>query len=967
MRQSDRTRVAAPAQPTVQARRPVAPARPVRRKGNCLLQSIIIITILGAVGVALAVAAASIGYVVIASQLPPPGELRSRASSFETAQILDRNGQLLYSLADPNTGNRTYVSLAAIDQDLIDATIATEDSRFYTNPGFDPVAIVRAVALAAIEDTPLTGASTITQQLARALLLEEEERTQRTFSRKVKEIVLAAEINRTYSKDEILELYLNEINYGNRAYGIEAAAQTYFNKPASELSVAEASLLAGLPQAPALWDPFTQPESALGRQREVLGLMTASGYITLAEAQAAIEESAPVVRAMEPPDVVIRFPHFVFTVLQQLEEQIGAQAIYRGGLRVFTTLDPAVQSLAEEAVAQNREGLAAGGANNAALVALDPRTGEVLALVGSVDFNDEGISGQVNMALSPRQTGSAIKPLVYLTAFEQGWTPATLLWDVPTSFPDGANPPYTPKNYDDEFHGPQRIRPALGNSYNIPAVKALEFIGVCNFIVRAQALGLASLQDSGCQESGQPREHGLSLTLGGGEVSPLEMAGAFGVLANQGRLVPPFTIARIETRAGDLVTEHQAPEPQAGQVARAEHAYLLSDILSDDAARQAEFGANSPLNIPGHDVAAKTGTSGTTGSDVRDTWTVGYTPEIVAAVWAGNTDNQPLAPGQSGLRTAVPIWNAFMTGYLSGRQPQSFPRPPGVVEVEICADSGARPGPGCRNRAVEMFASDQLPPGPEQDVFRPVSIDLWTNQVANQFCPESVYEANFFNLVVNARPEVVAREQGNARNWLEQSAGGQAWAAARSIAIPLALPPASECNESTPRPRVTITQPAEGQQVGGIVDIVGTAMGPNVAGYQMEYGLTHDPQGWGLIQALQPLMVDNGILARWDSQGVSGGPVTIRAILFGPNNPYTPDQDPVALEARVRLSLTEPTGTPTATATSTGTATATPSPSVTPSPSPSGTPTLFATPAATPQVTPTGPVPIETLTPKPTP
>jgi membrane carboxypeptidase/penicillin-binding protein len=264
------------------------------------------------------------------------------------------------------------------------------------------------------------------------------------------------------------------------------------------------------------------------------------------------------------------------------------------------------------------------------------------------------------MALAPRQPGSSIKPLVYLSAMEQGWTPSTLIWDVQTQFPDGTNPPYVPKNFDDEFHGPLRLRPSLGNSYNVPAVKALEFVGVCNFIANVQKVGLASLQDSGCAESGQPREHGLALALGGGEISPLEMAGAFATFANQGQCMRPFTISRIENRSGDIMFELQPPEVDTSQVVDPEHAYLISHILADNNARQPEFGLNNSLVINGHRVAAKTGTSGSTVSDVRDGWTIGYTPEVVAAVWVGNTNNQPVGQGQSGTRMAAPIWNAFM-------------------------------------------------------------------------------------------------------------------------------------------------------------------------------------------------------------------------------------------------------------------------------------------------------------------
>ena len=956
-------RVAAPVKPTpasVPIRQPrresirvVIPERKSQQQTRsrrqwtgCMGQMALVILILFAVGILLAAAGASIGYVLIAGQLPPPSELRERASTFETAQILDREGNILYSLADPNTGNRTRVSLDEIAQDLQDATIATEDARFYNNPGFDPIAITRAIFQAAREGEAVSGASTITQQLARALLLDEDERFERTFSRKVKEIILAAELFRTYEKEEILELYLNEINYGNRAYGIEAAAQTYFNKPAADLTLAEATLLAGLPQAPALWDPFTAPESALARQQEVLGLMVSEGIITPAVAQATIEESAPVVRSMQPPDVSIEHPHFTVTVLQQLEEQFGAQAIYQGGLRIYTTLDPVVQGLAEDTITNGRAEIVGAGANNAAMVVLHPETGEVLALVGSVDFNDENINGQVNMALSPRQPGSSIKPLVYLAAMEQGWTPSTLIWDVPTEFPDGVNPPYQPKNYDDQFHGPLLLRPALGNSYNIPAVKALEFVGVCNFIDRVQQLGLKSLQDAGCAETNSPREHGLSLALGGGEISPLEMAGAFGVLANGGHYNQPFTISRIENSTQEIIFEHQPAGPAASQVVRPEHAYLLSNILSDNNARQPEFSPNNFLVVPGHEVAAKTGTSGTNRFDVRDGWTIGFTPEIVTAVWVGNTNNEVVNEGQSGYQMASPLWNRFMGGYLAGKQAANFNRPPGIAEAEICADSGARPGIGCGQRIVELFAGNQLPPGSDQDFIKPLFVDLWSNLEANQSCSESVYEANFFNLVTSGRQETKDREQRGARAWLEQSPAGQGWAALRDISIPLRLPPPAACDGNTPRPLAAITSPGVMESVTGEIEIRGSVKGPNYSGYLVDFGLSHDPQGWAPVQDLRTHVVEDGLLARWDTTELQGGPATIRLTLFGPDNPYTSEFDPVSIEFRVLIMIIEPTPTPTPTPTYTPTPTDTPTPTTTPSPSPTGTST--PTPTETP-------------------
>ena len=943
--------------PAPARRRPPQP-KPKRNWGQTFKRLFLWGFVFGVIGFALFSMGLIIAYASVANDLPELGDLKAQASDFETARIYDRNGQILYSLADPNAGNRTYVPLSAISQDLIDATIATEDSRFYTNPGFDPIGILRAVYQAAREGEFVSGASTITQQLVRAIVLDDEERTQRTFNRKVREIILSAEIYRRYEKDEILELYLNEIYYGNLAYGIEAAAQTYYGKSAKDLTLAEASLLAGLPQAPAAWDPITAPELALGRQSEVLFLMRQEGYITAEEAQIALNESANYVRfQMQPPQVTIRYPHFTFYVLTESERLLGAQSIYRGGWNIYTTVDPTAQQLAEETLANRQEAINSIGANNAAMVAIKPDTGEILALVGSVDFNDDAISGQVNMALQPRQTGSTIKPLVYAAAFEQGMTPSTLFWDIPTSFPDGANGSYDPKNYDDRFHGPIRLRYALGNSYNIPAVKALEYVGVCAFIERARVYGLETLSDPGCEESGQPRNVGLATALGGVEVSALDMATSFATLANLGSQPDPYAIERIENRSGEVLFQRTAPDAAAAQVMRPEHAYLLTNILSDNAARQPSFGLNNWLVLPGHIAAAKTGTSGSSAFDVRDSWTIGYTPYVVTAVWVGNTIPEPLAQGVSGGNSAAPIWNEFMTAYHANKEPLNFVRPPGVIEMGICADSGTQPGPGCTNRVTELFAGDQPPLPAEQDFLQTIPVDLWTNLIANENCGESIFQASFFSPIAIARPDVLGREQSNAVNWIQTTADGQAWAGARNIALPLRLPPTESCTDDTPRPRAVIISPSANGEVTGIFEIRGTAMAPNYAGHRLEYGLSHDPGGWGELLGLQTGQVEDNLLASWDASNISGGPITIRLLVYGPDNPYTPEEDRVTLESRVLLTLLQPTETPTPTATPTETPTI--------SPTPTETPTITPTPefTATPTVTDTPPAPATVIFP----
>lgn len=952
--------------------RPKPQSRRSRNWRSCFFRLFAISFVLGIIGIAALIVGAAVAYTNIAQDLPAPTELIARASTFETARIYDREGNQLYALADPNAGNRTRVSLDRISPQLVNATIATEDARFYQNPGFDLPGILRAVWQAAREQEIVSGASTITQQLVRAVLLDEDERTERSFRRKLREIILAAELSRTYEKEVILELYLNEIYYGNLAYGIEAAAQTYFNKAAADLNLTEASLLAGLPQAPALWDPYTAPDKAIGRQWQVLNLMLSEQYITQAEAQSALNETNLFIYNLTPPVSTVQYPHFTFTVLQQAENQLGAQSIYRGGLRIHTTLDPQAQQLAEATIASYKQGINANGANNAALIALQPGTGEILALVGSLDFHDENIDGQVNMALAPRQPGSTIKPFVYLSAMEQGWTPSTLIWDVPTQFPNGTNPPYVPKNYDDRFHGPLRLRAALGNSYNIPAVKALEYVGVCEFIDNAQKFGLSSLQDEGCQTVSQPRNYGLALSLGGGEISPLEMAGAFNMLASQGKYLKPYAITRIENRTGEILFEQLIDDGEAAQVVRPEHAYLLSDIISDNDARQPSFGLDNALVIAGHRVAAKTGTSGSSASDVRDAWTIGFTPHVVTAVWVGNTSNDPIGQGASGYRVASPIWNSFMTQYLTGKGQLDFARPQGVVDVEICADSGTRPGPDCDNRRMEKFAGDQLPIESSKDMVQKIPVDLWTNLRATEACVGAVFEAGFFNLLVTGRDDVLDREREVARRWLEESAAGGSWAERRGIALPLRLPPEQSCDENTSRPQVIINRPADGAELIGQVEIAGTASGPGFAGYRIEYGVSHDPGGWGLVQELRPDPVENGLLGSWDTADTdASGPVTLRLIIYGPDNPYTEEADPIEMSYRVMLSLLEPTPTPTSTPTQTPTpsqtptATATSLSTATPTETPAGSPTVMTPAPGQDTATPTVPA-VNTVEPDPT-
>ncbi|MBS3751337.1 MAG: transglycosylase domain-containing protein, partial [Anaerolineales bacterium] len=576
----------------------------------------------------------------VASSLPDVDNLREQAAQFETTRILDREGGELYEILDPNAGRRTYVPLEEISPYLVAATIATEDSHFYSHPGYDIFAIARAFWSNLVSDEIVSGASTITQQLTRILLFSPEERTRQTYTRKLREAILAAEITRRYSKDEILELYLNEIYYGNLSYGVEAAAETYFRTSAKKLDLAQASFLAGIPQLPSIYDIYTNRELTLNRHEQVLVSMYQAsqeqGCIYVSNNQQGIcisagdaASAAEKIQEYEfkAPQGEMRYPHWVNYVRSLLEDRYEAQTIYRSGFTVHTTLDPTLQDTAQEVVREKIDSLDdRHRVSNGALVAMEPSSGEILAMVGSANFNNEEIEGEINMALRPRQPGSAIKPLTYLASFEEGWTPATLIWDVPSEFPPSGDPndprpPYKPVNYDERFHGPVTVRDALANSYNVPAVKTLDFVGIYDDPSTPEEEGLVPFARRMGISTFNRDDYGLSLTLGGGEVTLRELTAAYATMANGGRQIPPVVITKIEDYQGNLVYEHQTPSGE--QIIRPEHAFLISSILSDNEARTPAFGPNSVLNLP-FQAAAKTGTT----NDFRDNWTMGYTPDL---------------------------------------------------------------------------------------------------------------------------------------------------------------------------------------------------------------------------------------------------------------------------------------------------------------------------------------------------
>lgn len=593
-----------------------------------------------------------------------------------TTKIYDRNGFLLYEVYLEQ--NRTPVSLEQIPDHLIKATLAIEDSEFYSHPGFSIRGIMRSLKKLVFEKK-IEGGSTITQQLIRSALLSPEQ----TITRKTKEIILAFWAERIYSKDKILEMYFNQVPYGGSAWGVEAAAQVYFGKSVSQVSLAEAALLAGLPAAPTRFSPLgARPELAFARQHEVLRRMVEEKYLSSKEA----EETKNEVLTFNPQRIPIHAPHFVMYVKDQLVKKFGQRLVERGGLRVITTLDLPLQEEIEAITENEILKLSSLRVGNGAVLVTNPKTGEILSMVGSKDYFNLEDEGNVNVALSLQQPGSSIKVVTYAAALQNGFTAATVLNDSPITYKIAGQPPYSPVNYDGAFHGKVPLRYALGNSYNVPAVKTLAKIGVDQMIEQGRRMGISSWQDED--------RFGLSLTLGGGEVTLLDMARVYGTLANLGikhELTPILEVTDYEGR----VLERFSPK-NGVEALPAEIAFILTDVLSDNSARAAAFGPNSLLNVPGKKVAVKTGTS----NDLRDNWAIGYTPSYVVVVWVGNNDNSPMSRVTSGVTGATPIWHETTKVLLEGKENEWFSPPLELVKIscrgrEEYFVKGTEPAGGC--------------------------------------------------------------------------------------------------------------------------------------------------------------------------------------------------------------------------------------------------------------------------------
>jgi len=647
-------------------------------------------------------------YDQIFAGLPSPEDLVKRDQQLTTI-ITDRNGENLFKIyADQN---RTPIKLKDLSEHTKDAFIAIEDKDFYSHQGFSLRGIARALTRnlnlltdCRLEDyvCQLEGGSTITQQLVKNALLNHE----RTWQRKVKELILAIQTEITFDKNTILEMYLNEVGFGGPAYGIQEASKQYFDIDAADLDLAQSAFLAGLPQAPSKYSPYISPQTASARQHLVLLKMHELGLISSEEMDKALEKEIKI----NPPQIEIKAPHFVMFIRGLLVKQYGEALVTHGGLKVKTSLDLQVQELAQTAVNQELEKLKNLNVSNGAALITNPKTGEILAMIGSKDYFDTQNDGQVNITTSLRQPGSSIKPINYTLALENGLTPATLIKDEPVSYQIG-DEIWTPQNYDGRFHGFLTLRQALANSYNIPAVKLLNQNGVTNMAELAKKLGITSWSD--------PSRYGLSMTLGSLEVKMTDMARVYSTFANYGLNTPLNPILEITDANGNnlpfltcfkkspLNASIQGFDCSPKQVISAETAYLITDILSDNQARASAFGINSILNIKNHKVAVKTGTS----NNLRDNWTIGYTPDFLVVTWVGNNDNTPMSRVASGITGASPIWHNITVTLLERNKDNntSFIAPDNLVKIPICTLTGSLACKACPYIREEYFVKDKQP------------------------------------------------------------------------------------------------------------------------------------------------------------------------------------------------------------------------------------------------------------------
>ena len=841
-------------------------------------------------------------YRSFANDLVEPEAILETQRALGTSKVFDRGGPegtLLFEFADPLSGLRNPVRIGNVSEHLINATVATEDASFWENRGIN----TRGLARAAVENLGLgdadflggSGGSSITQQLVKNVLIPPEERSGRTIDRaeaKLKEAILAVELTEKYSKSQILEWYLNSIFYGNFSYGVGAASQRYFGKPAAELTLSEASLLVGIPQAPAIYDPFTNLPATKDRQALVLDLMVRNDYVSAGEAEAA--KRAPL--NFRSRQFEIKAPHFVLYAREQVEAlcnrgriplppeiQDCSELLPEGGLRITTTLDMTLQERAERIL---RADLASveeeTGAHNAALVALDPGSGEILAMVGSRDFFREDIDGQVNLATAPNSPGSSIKPITYVAAFVQDpkvWNPATIIWDVPLEFEELDGTIFSPQNFDGVERGPVTIRSALANSINIAAFRTADALGTATVLDMAHKMGITTMRD--------PRNYGPSITLGGGDVALLDMVFAYSAFANTGlvhgqrsvldlppgyRELDPISILEIRDSRGRLLFKQGQAEER--RVLPAAQAYQITHILSDNQARSILYGLNSNLVLD-RPVAAKTGTAGDPGrNDVRrDFWTVGYTPDLVTGVWVGNADNSPMTGGSSS-RTAGLIWHDFMLAAHGGVPPTAFAVPQGLTRAEVFVPRLRLLGPDeerrdvdpqnpCANVTSDVFVADVGVPAKGNGICFRTHVDARMLLRAGANTPEQFVAHDYFLIPPVAVGAEAPEEQ--IITWLRRNKVRY-------------LRDEESSEEAVP---ARIDLPADGAELGrGFVLVRGRADSDELLTWSLAFAPGEKPVEEDFQEfATSETPITSGQLGRWATGDLAPGPYVVRLVV----------------------------------------------------------------------------------------
>ena len=721
--------------------------------------------------------------------LPTPSKIANQKLS-QSTKIYDRTGQiLLYETGDQK---RTIITSDQMPQTLKDATVSIEDANFYKHHGVDVGAIFKAVGNKLLGRTSqVGGASTITQQYVKNSFLTPN----RSISRKIKEAILSIELEFMYNKDQILTMYLNQIPYGNSAAGAEAAAKMYYNKPAKDLTLAESATLAAIPNAPSYYSPYgTHVDKLVARKDKVLDAMVKNGKITKDQSdKAKAEDTTTVGKDLQARHDSILAPHFAMYVIEQVAEQYGEDAVQKQGMKIITTLDYDKQKIAEKAVDDGMAKLSKYGGSNGALVAVDPNTGQILAMVGSKDYFDTTIDGNVNVADSSRQPGSSFKPFAYATAFKQpDYSPSKILYDFTTDF--GGNPPYIPQNYTGKNYGPVTMRQALSNSLNVPAVKVMSLAGIDNVLRTASDMGISTLTHRD--------QYGLSLVLGAGEVKPVEMAGAFGTFATGGVKHPLDSILKITDSNSKTVYEYKTEAGQ--QVLDPQVAYEISNILSTNETRALVFGTHTALYFPDRTVAVKTGTT----SDFKDAWTVGYTPSIAVAVWTGNNDSKAMSSGADGSVVAAPIFHQFIVNALAGTPSQDFAVPPQIKTMTVEKYSNKLPSQYSSETTTDIFADWQVPTT-QDDIHKVITVCKGTNLVAADGTPSDLTENKVFADLHSERPDNP--------NW---EGPVHAWAVANGLSVPL---PTDQCNAANYAPTISISTPLNNAALTGTATISAAA------------------------------------------------------------------------------------------------------------------------------------------------